>query len=566
MRDVVVDAIRKVVGCNGGFNGEAISCNVSGIEASFEDAKAKVASIFDSANSDDIRHAPLDRQRSPSTVDASDALLEPAAYHTSGIATSPQLAATSPSDTRTRAATDPASTASSERAASKTVVLHHQSTSRIRQNSKDDLEGHTRSWCPKLHRIVTSPSFEVFFLALILINAVVMAAEAEYHGHVLAEKLSIGRSMDAWWPHAIAVFNTTELVFGGLFVLEVCLKMVVFKLRFFRRPWAVFDFLVINLWLMEKLLAEQEMPTMLLRGSRLIRAFRLVRLTKAIAFADTLNLMIVAIKASMSASVWSLLLLCTISLASSLTLLVLARPFIEGETALQTDTPRIWLGEQSQQELRVMLYLYFGTSWRSFLTILELTIGNWVPVIRLVQECMGEWYACLLVGYMLLMGFAFIKVVQGVFLHETFRVAKSDQELMIRDRMRETSRFGQQMTNLLNEIDTDQSGMISKEEFDELFGDERVKLFLGALELDVSNRDRIWSILLEDIGQDDSSDEVAVQDLVKGIGKIRGHGRSVDVVDLVHNLTKLRDHLGAEGHEGTPPNDGHDPLKMNVIS
>jgi len=401
-----------------------------------------------------------------------------------------------------------------------------------------------------LDKMVKNIYFEVAFLFLILFNTVVMAAEAEYEGYVVAHEMGLGGPSEGWDKLPV-IFETLEIVFGGVFIVEVALKMTVYRKRFFASYWCVFDLLVVVLWVVEKCAAAKQMPTLVLRISRLVRALRLVRLTKTMWFADTLSLMVVALKASLSATVWSILLIFTISMCSALLMTNVARSFILGNIPLAADTSHVWspslIGDEERRE---QLWLHFGTFWRSFLTVLEVTVGNWVPVTRMVQECMNEWLAVAILMYQMLMGFAFLKVVQGVFLHETFRVAKSDNELMIRDAMRDRARFKHQMEDLLSDVDEDGSGMISKDEFRELFGHERVGFFLGALGLDVADKENLWRLVMEDIGQNIEAPEVSVEDLAKVIGRIRGYGRSIDLVTVLHKLDHVEEHLGIDGTKG----------------
>lgn len=414
-----------------------------------------------------------------------------------------------------------------------------------------------------LDKLVKNIYFEVTFLFLILVNTVIMAAEAEYDGYVVARDLGLGGPSEGWQEMTF-IFETLEFLFGCIFIVEVVLKILVFRKKFFQSYWCDFDLIVVILWIVEKCAAAKQMPTLVLRISRLIRALRLVRLTKTMWFADTLSLMVVALKASLSATVWSILLIFTISMCSALLMTHVARGFILGDVSLATDTSHVWSPSfASPEERREQLYLHFGTFWRSFLTVLELTVGNWVPVTRMVQECMNEWLAVAILMYQMLMGFAFLKVVQGVFLHETFRVAKSDNELMIRDAMRDRARFKHQMEGLLSDVDEDRSGYISKDEFHELFGHERVGYFLGALGLDVADKANLWRLVMEEIHEDERSSEVSVEDLAKVIGRIRGHGRSIDLVTVLHKLEHVEKHMeiwsGAEQSPAVSKERSRDP-------
>merc|ERR1719171_1141632 len=95
-------------------------------------------------------------------------------------------------------------------------------------------------------------------------------------------------------------------------------------------------------------------------------------------------------------------------------------------------TPFI-LNEEEPMEIRQQVFLYFGTFTRATLTMFEVTLANWVPACRLLSNNVNEAYAMLFILYKCVVGFAIIKVITGVFLHETFKVAQGDDELMIRE-------------------------------------------------------------------------------------------------------------------------------------
>ena len=125
----------------------------------------------------------------------------------------------------------------------------------------------------------------------------------------------------------------------------------------------------------------------------------------------------------------------------------------------------------------------FGTFWRSLLSVIELTLGNWVPITRDLQENISPWLAFGVIVYRLIMEIAILKALTGVFLHKTFRVPKSDHELMIRGKMREDKLVKDEMADMFNEIDTDSIDKLSKHGFDAAFNNPRASLYLGALGL-----------------------------------------------------------------------------------
>merc|ERR1712137_1521360 len=95
----------------------------------------------------------------------------------------------------------------------------------------------------------------------------------------------------------------------------------------------------------------------------------------------------------------------------------------------------------------------------------ELTLGNWTPCTRLLMESVNEWYGGLILIYRFVVGFAMVKVITGVFLRETFRVAGMNDELMIVEKARASTKQQQKMQTFLSKIDSSDDGLVQRDEF-----------------------------------------------------------------------------------------------------
>ena len=62
-----------------------------------------------------------------------------------------------------------------------------------------------------------------------------------------------------------------------------------------------------------------------------------------------------------------------------------------------------------------------GIDWRAWLT--------WIALLK-------EYYAIFSVAYKLIIGFAAVGIINAVFMQETFKVAASDDKLMMRQKAR----------------------------------------------------------------------------------------------------------------------------------
>ena len=107
----------------------------------------------------------------------------------------------------------------------------------------------------RLEAIIESRAVQRTITALIILNAVTLGLETSKSAMAAAGELLLG----------------LDRFILGVFVVEILLKMLVKRLRFFREPWNIFDFIVVGIGLVP---ATNGLSV--LRALRIIRVFRLV--------------------------------------------------------------------------------------------------------------------------------------------------------------------------------------------------------------------------------------------------------------------------------------------------
>lgn len=107
----------------------------------------------------------------------------------------------------------------------------------------------------QLKRFVEYPRFSQFILALILINAVLLGMETS--SAIMAE----------YGPTLLLL----DKVFLTIFVIEVALRIFVYRLDFFKDPWSLFDFAVVAIALIPA-----SGPLAVLRSLRVLRVLRVL--------------------------------------------------------------------------------------------------------------------------------------------------------------------------------------------------------------------------------------------------------------------------------------------------
>lgn len=113
-------------------------------------------------------------------------------------------------------------------------------------------------WRGSLARRIESPRAQAALIALILVNAVILGLETS-------------EAIMAEWGAALVAADRAIL---AVFVVEIGLRFAVWRGRFFRDPWSVFDFVVVGVALIP--------ATGPLAGLRALRVLRVLRLISVV--------------------------------------------------------------------------------------------------------------------------------------------------------------------------------------------------------------------------------------------------------------------------------------------
>mmetsp|Transcript_66653 Transcript_66653/g.117854 ORF Transcript_66653/g.117854 Transcript_66653/m.117854 type:complete len:1076 (-) Transcript_66653:304-3531(-) len=357
-------------------------------------------------------------------------------------------------------------------------------------------------------------NFELAFAILIGLNTLTMMTEVQYRGFESGFQLGYaGMTKPAHeiWPHAETGFFAVEVFFGALFTFELAAKLVALGAHFVKDGWNVADFAIVFCWYMEATsILVFPVDPMILRLFRLVRVMRMAKLIKFLEKSDSLYLMMTSIKGSIMALAWSSLLLVIIQMCLSLFLGTILETYLRDENAP---------GDREE------IYKYFGTFTRSFLTMFEITIGNWIPVTRAMMRNWSDVYVTFALVHKFVIGFAVVNVITGIFIQETMQVAKTDNKIMLSQREQSAALHVKKMTFLFAAADADGSGRLDRDEWEAVCADPQVALWLSSMGLDVSDACLVHDRICEGKGADD----LTAKEMVDGIARLKGEARNLDI-------------------------------------
>jgi len=125
-------------------------------------------------------------------------------------------------------------------------------------------------------------------------------------------------------------------------------------------------------------------------------------------------------------------------------------------------------------------------------------------------------------------------------MQETFKVASSDDKIMMRTKERERKLHRKKMAKLFKAADASGDGKLDISEFRSILLSDEVKTWLAAQELSVRDADKLFSLL------DDGDSSLTSDELVRGVERLKGPAKAMDMAGLMNenqlmhaNLIKL---------------------------
>merc|ERR1712007_90689 len=207
---------------------------------------------------------------------------------------------------------------------------------------------------------------------------------------------------------------------------------------------------------------------------------------------------------------------------------------------LQTMLESFVLDETADEATRMEVFKFYGTFARTMLTMFEITLGNWMPPCRALVENVTEWYMVFSLAHKLIIGFSMVSVITGVFIQETFKVASSDDKIMMRHKERAIKTHTKKMGALFDAANGTDDGYLDMDEFTTIMDDPSVRTWLSAMELDVRDSKKLFRLI------DDGDGQLSAEELVKGVALLKGTAKSFDVLSLMQRRQLIK-HVARPG-------------------
>jgi hypothetical protein len=380
-----------------------------------------------------------------------------------------------------------------------------------------------------IKRVVMGHYFELMMGAVILINMCTTAIQLQWQGYALSHDLGI-RSDDASWSSAKNGFHMLEVVYNIIYLVEVTLRIMVFRCRFFRSYFNLLDSLIVLSTCTETFVLQPlegagggMISLSALRIMRFFRVFRMGRMAHMLHTMERLREMRILIQTlivSVRGLFWSVLLIGGICLAASIVMVQVCHGFLDDESI--------------SEERRIWIYNAFGTTARASLTVFECTFtGQWPKYSGPFIEEVSSAFALFFLPFVVLVNFAVMRVVAALFLKETMRVADAESGLEEALKMKEKASVASDLKKVFMEADTSANGAISQEEFYQMLSNENVVAHLTHLDIEIDEAVALFGVLCADDGEAD------YEEFLNGALKVNGSAKTIDTLQILHQVLEM---------------------------
>lgn len=386
--------------------------------------------------------------------------------------------------------------------------------------------------------LVSTNQFEFAMAVLIISNSLLIGFEAEWS------------SRNRGTPKPVTFF-ITGLAYNFLFFVELMLRLTAFGKTFFTdvemRKWNLLDLFIVLGSLAEAVVDVLSLVqgdgggdpahisnVRIIRVVRIARLARTVRVARVVRFVGALRTLVFSIFVTLKALVWAMILLVMIMYFFAI---LFTDAVSDHLSVLEEDDVRTISGDE------VALKSFWPSLTVSILTLFKSIAGgiSWHEVVEPLEAVSPLWQA----GFYFYIGFVYfavLNVVTGVFCNSAIDTARNDpdiQSLVIREAK---TKCVNQIKNLFRHIDTDGSGKITIQEFENRLKDDMVQAYFASLTLEVQDAWMLFKLL--DTGKDHSID---IDEFVDGCLRLRGHAKGVDMAKIMLDNKSILKKLSALG-------------------
>eukprot|EP00928_Gymnodinium_smaydae_P009149 TRINITY_DN13388_c0_g1_i2.p1 TRINITY_DN13388_c0_g1~~TRINITY_DN13388_c0_g1_i2.p1 ORF type:complete len:562 (-),score=67.28 TRINITY_DN13388_c0_g1_i2:315-1913(-) len=345
-------------------------------------------------------------------------------------------------------------------------------------------------------------------------------------GYVTGVQLGVYSGGSTFWPRVAATCDALEHVFNIIYVLELIFRVYSFGCSYFRNIVNAFDIFLIligstDLYVVKPLEGSYELDLSAFRFVRFLKVVRALRIIKAVMLFHELRVLLRTIYS------------CTRSLATCMSLLfvMMLLPGILISQLLQ-DVSRD--ADNYDLDLRIWVFRYYGNALMSTYTFFQMTMsGCWPNYVAPLVDRVSYWFLWFIVPYVTFVVFAVIRIISALFLKETMDIAASDAEMVAADQLQKKESLMQQLRALFEDADMRGTGQVTLKELEAMVQHPKVRSWLKFIGLEIHETKLLFHLL------DTGEGHITVDGFIKGIGRLKGASRAIEMEALRRDVEKM---------------------------
>lgn len=279
-----------------------------------------------------------------------------------------------------------------------------------------------------------------------------------------------------------------ELIFAGIFTVEIFMRISTLKIKFIADIWNVLDTLVVAACVIDALIlqpANMGGKARLLSTLRVLRVIRLVRLVRMFKAFRELWLLVGGLVNSVKALAW----ICVILLLVIYVCSVVVTTEIGQNEEVYGNGPsydgEVWPYKE-----------YFGSVFKSMFTLFQvMTLDGWCDDIVRHVFYFQPMLAVLFIVFLVLTAFGLMNVVIGVIIENTLAAATVADEAVEREQILKRTKALAQLEVMLELSDSTRSGFIALEELQAASQSRVVQAQLEALDVRQSEVEQLFELV-----------------------------------------------------------------------
>lgn len=390
-----------------------------------------------------------------------------------------------------------------------------------------------------LQKFVRSQRYEAISSTLIILNSVFIGWQVQWSAEHARDDAVSGQLSEA--PLGWFIIQT---LFCFCFVLELAIRWSADgPMLFWFIPdygfnkdvlWNLLDVIIVTCGVLDFCLEVEAMQNdgnkndvagklSVLRVLRVLRIVRLARVIRVMRFFRELRMMVFSILGSLKSVFWVVAVL-------GLTFYIFGISFTTAVTDA-LDSPAKWLAEENAD-----LIQFFGTVDRSILTLyMSMSGGEDWGVIYSSLSNLDFMYRVQFLTFITFTVFAVVNIVTGVFVENAMQANTADREIIVHEELNARAEYLKQMRQIFEEMDDDDRGTITLDEFEKKLDDDRVVAYFNAMKLDVSEARVLFRLL-----DFDQSEEISITEFLEGCYRLQGESRSLDMKIMQYEVRFLQ--------------------------